>query len=311
MMDFGEVLSRAWQIVWKHKILWIFGILAGCGSAGGSGGNSGYRMNGRDVPPGVDRFFNNIEPWQVLLIALAVFVVVVLIAVIVALLASMGRAGLIRGTLRADNGSDHLTFGELWAEGRPYFLRLFLLNLAIALTFGVVGIVIAITLVGITAITFGLGLICILPLLCLLVPLMWFVDIVVEQANVALVVEDLGLVQSVQRAWQTVQAQLANMLILGLIVGIGGFVAMFLINLPLVIALGPVLLSLLIGEGQPQAWGIGLSIVCAVAYLPVLLALSGLIQAYIGSVWTLAYVRANRIRLNGGVPQVEPLPPTM
>ena len=28
--DFGGVLTRAGQILWKYKILWIFGILAGC-----------------------------------------------------------------------------------------------------------------------------------------------------------------------------------------------------------------------------------------------------------------------------------------
>ena len=40
MIDYGEVLSKAWKIVWKNKILWIFGILAsfGQGSGGGSGG---------------------------------------------------------------------------------------------------------------------------------------------------------------------------------------------------------------------------------------------------------------------------------
>ena len=27
--DFGEVLSHAWQITWKHKVLWIIGILFG------------------------------------------------------------------------------------------------------------------------------------------------------------------------------------------------------------------------------------------------------------------------------------------
>ena len=37
-MDFSEVLTKAWRIVWKHKILWIFGILAGCGTGGGGGG---------------------------------------------------------------------------------------------------------------------------------------------------------------------------------------------------------------------------------------------------------------------------------
>jgi hypothetical protein len=29
--NFGEVLTRAWQIIWKHKVLWVFGILASCG----------------------------------------------------------------------------------------------------------------------------------------------------------------------------------------------------------------------------------------------------------------------------------------
>jgi uncharacterized membrane protein YgcG len=44
--NFGEVLTRAWQIIWKHKVLWIFGILAGCGQGGGSGGGGGGGGNG-------------------------------------------------------------------------------------------------------------------------------------------------------------------------------------------------------------------------------------------------------------------------
>ena len=39
--NFGEVLTRAWQIIWKHKVLWIFGILASC-ARGGGGGPAGY-----------------------------------------------------------------------------------------------------------------------------------------------------------------------------------------------------------------------------------------------------------------------------
>ena len=41
--NFGETLTRSWQIVWKHKVLWIFGILASCsrGGGGGSGGGGG------------------------------------------------------------------------------------------------------------------------------------------------------------------------------------------------------------------------------------------------------------------------------
>jgi len=45
-MDFGYVLKRAWGIIWKFKVLWIFGILAGCGqAASSSGSNSGVRFS--------------------------------------------------------------------------------------------------------------------------------------------------------------------------------------------------------------------------------------------------------------------------
>ena len=62
--NFGEVLTRAWQIIWKHRVLWIFGILASCGRGGGGGngggGNSGFQTQGPDinVPPQLEQFFN-------------------------------------------------------------------------------------------------------------------------------------------------------------------------------------------------------------------------------------------------------------
>src|SRR5437899_1899572 len=48
-MDYGSLLSRAWQITWKHKILWLFGILAGFGSTNFNG-NFGGGGGGRNVP---------------------------------------------------------------------------------------------------------------------------------------------------------------------------------------------------------------------------------------------------------------------
>ena len=48
-MNYGEVLSRAWQIIWKYKVLWIFGILAGLGSGGGGSGGLTQAPGGRGV----------------------------------------------------------------------------------------------------------------------------------------------------------------------------------------------------------------------------------------------------------------------
>ena len=44
--NFGEILTRAWQITWKYKVLWIFGILAGCTNGGGGGGGGGVGGDG-------------------------------------------------------------------------------------------------------------------------------------------------------------------------------------------------------------------------------------------------------------------------
>ena len=101
--NFGEILSRAWQIVWKHKVLWVFGILAGCGR-GGSGFNSGGNSGGDggfgtavDLPPQLERFLNLLV--ENATTAISITIALICIIWIVAIFAStIGRVGLIRGT---------------------------------------------------------------------------------------------------------------------------------------------------------------------------------------------------------------------
>ena len=70
-MNLGEVLSKAWKIIWKNKVLWIFGILSSCGrgsGGGGGGGNSNFNSNGSGNDlfsngkfPGLEEFGRNME----------------------------------------------------------------------------------------------------------------------------------------------------------------------------------------------------------------------------------------------------------
>ena len=86
-MEFGEVLSRAWQIIWKHKVLWIFGILAGCGTAsGGAGSNSGFRYSRPgEMPPFVSNLFQSSNQGLILAIV-GVIIIVVLILIILSII---------------------------------------------------------------------------------------------------------------------------------------------------------------------------------------------------------------------------------
>lgn len=47
-MDYGKLVSRAWDIVWKHKFLIILGVLVVLGSANGGGSAGQQGMSGME-----------------------------------------------------------------------------------------------------------------------------------------------------------------------------------------------------------------------------------------------------------------------
>ena len=229
--DFGKVLSRSWQIIWKHKVLWIFGILASCarangGGSGGGGGNTSYQTspNGNTPFPsdqfeqGMDQFgrFVNDNLWIIIVIAAAL----ILISLVFYALGMMGRIALIKGTFKAEGGAESLSFGELWSESLPYFWRILGLNLLLGLA--VLILIVPFVILGI--VTAGVGFICLLPLLCNLVPLSWALLVVLEQAQAAIVIEELGIMDGIRRGWQVAKSNIGAMIIMALILFIGGAV---------------------------------------------------------------------------------------
>ncbi len=291
-MDLGEVLSRAWQIVWKNKALWIFGILASCsGGGGGGGGNSGYQFSQGEVPNNLGGTFNNLQDWQTALIIGAVILFVLLVIVLVTFLSTIGRIGLIKGTLDAEAGAESLPFGELFSASMPYFWRVFGLNLLVGVALAVIGIIIAGIILFFTVITVGLGLICLIPLICLLIPLAWLIQVVLEQANIALVVEDLGILDALRKGWDVFRENLGIMVVMGLILVLGAGIVSLLIAAPLVAVVFPIVTGAVVGTNQAIGGGLLFAVLCFVTYLPVLLVLGGILRAYVGSAWSLTYLR--------------------
>lgn len=154
--NFGEVLTRAWQHVWKHKVLWVFGILASCarGNGGGGGNNSGsrYQTSGDDLPfsggeieQTFTRFGQYLEDnlWIIAVFIVAIF----LLSLIFFTIGMMGRAGLIKGTYQAEMGAESLQFGELWSESMRFFGRIFGLNFLFSFLSFVIALVIFVPLI--------------------------------------------------------------------------------------------------------------------------------------------------------------------
>ncbi|MGZ9222034.1 MAG: hypothetical protein ACXW4Q_07990 [Anaerolineales bacterium] len=298
--NFGEVLSRAWQIIWKNKVLWIFGVFAGCSRAGGSGGSSGG--GGGSGPGGgqpfseLQRVFDQIgqwisdNPWVI-----AVFVILVLVLLVLSIfLGTIGRIGLIKGTYQAEQGAERLIFGEVFSESMPYFWRVFGLSLLIGLLF----LLLFLPLIFFGIITAGIGFLCILPLLCILIPISWGVMVVIEQANAAIVLEDLGIGDGLRRGWEVVKANIGTMILMALILFIGSAVVGIVLAIPLIVAVAPLVIGSAAGVERTPLLIFG---VCCAVYLPILLILNGILTAYIQSAWTLTFMRLTKPQDNAPI----------
>ncbi len=294
-MDFGYVIKRAWQIIWKFKVLWVFGILASCGQAGGTGGsNWSYSFSSQDSYSTlqVQHFFNQLTPASIALLIAIALIFSLAVIVIVILLGTIGRVGLIRGTMKAEQGAERLTFGELWRDGLAYFWRVFGLNLLIGITIFLAIIFMVFAGILLTVGTLGLFALCLLPLICLLIPVMWAVYVVIEQANVALVVENTGIIEAIKRGWQVVWRNIGSMIVMSLILILGvSLVGGIIIGLPLIIVAAPAIAGFAAGTSVAIRNGLIVSGLFFIIYLPFLLILSGILRGYTSSAWTLTYLR--------------------
>ena len=303
--NFGEVLTRAWQIVWKHKVLWVFGILASCGRSSGnfnsnSRGGSGGNGSGANLPPQVLQLLQWVEGHMAQFIAITVALLCV-IWIIVAFLSTIGKIGLIRGTRQAEGGSEKLIFGQLFSESTPYFWRMFGLSVVLAIPSLIVFVVLfaglilfAISASGGNNNNGAIGLLASVPLLigciCLLIPVMFVVGMIFRQSERAIVLEELGVMPAISRGWEIFRANLGPIILMTIILAVIGFVVGLVIAIPIIITVVPAALAYAIGNAQ-NSTPLILAGVCFCLYLPVLLLANGILTAYAESTWTLTYMR--------------------
>jgi hypothetical protein len=303
---YGEVLSKAWKIIWKHKVLWIFGFLAGCGAGGGGGGRSNFNIpnlsgtgsqggNNPQIPstltPEIQAYITQLTqslaqiPVWFWLLLLAIFFLVVIMVVV---LSTTGRAGLVLGTWASEEGAEKLPFGQLFEESLGYFWRVFFLGLVIGLIGFAILLVMALPLLF-TVSTNGASGLCFIPLCCIVIPIFWLLNVWQEQAVVAAVGEDLSFSQSLSGSWALVRKNLALYLIMSLILGIGSLVASFIVALPLFIILWPLITGMMSPGVQGLGNGLLFSGIAFLCYMPVLIVFNSILKAYLGAAWTLTY----------------------
>lgn len=292
-MNFGEVLSRAWNITWKYKALWVFGLLASLGGgSGGNGAQTNFRGDGNNPLPGLispNGGLENTPVWVAVLIVLAVLVMVVVFV----LLGALGRAGLTRGAWLADSGAGQLSFSQIFAESRTYFVRVLLLGI-VSFIISVGLLLLTILPTGLAAVlTGGIGAVCFFPLMCILIPVFLALLLIFDLGVIAITGEDLGVEAGLRRGFEVFRSHLAEMLALAVALWIGSAVIGFVIALPMLAITMPFLIGGVLEGGQQVLSTAGLTAGLAMfcLYLPVLLAVKAVLTTYVTTCWTLAFRR--------------------
>lgn len=284
--DFGEVLTRAWQITWKHKILWVFGFLSML---------IGLMFFPLGFVPALSIFVAEDIPFWVEEPAYIIVFIVLFMLLFVAsfVIAALTQAAISVGALRAEQGDENLAFIETLKASLPYFWRF--LGIMALLLGGVVLVMLAYFAIQmlLSSLTFGLGAMCLVPLQFLLYPLMIVAYAWQEQALASIVVDDLNVFEAAKRGWQIFRTNIIAVTLITLILYLGVGMLSGVISTPLLIPLFALPFVFIEEIENTRAIMIVASL-CLVLYMPILAVIQSCILTYLKSGWMLTYLRLTR-----------------
>jgi hypothetical protein len=295
-MQYGELITRAWTIVWRHRYLWLLGALGG-GEAGTNFGGFGNVGNGANFGGGRGQVGQWVQQALPLLLGLGIVLFVVAIAYF--LISCVATGALVRAAAEHDA---ERPFGlrMAWHVGTRKFAPILGLRLLAFVIVLVVAIVLTgLVLAGVASLSGGgaavLGALAIalaVLLVIALIPAAIAFSLVLTLATRAIVLEERRVFDALGRAVRLLSARLGRVLLvwllgllLGLAVGVITGIALAVAAIPL--ALVGVIVYAGFGTAATLTAAIPLVIVFALAAI----AVSGAAGSYISTYWTLAFRR--------------------
>jgi hypothetical protein len=318
MVQLSYVLRRAWKITWRHKALWLFGLLVSLGTVGtraGVGSGSRWEQSTRALPPEVRRAiadFLSSPYFTVAVVALALLALT--IGVGLALLSALGRAALV-DQVRAAEERGLVDVRTGWQAGRRYFWPVFLLRLLLGLPVAVVTLIGVLLVVGTWLLTGGreqpealmssffiplLTLVaCLLPAICLAVLLSIPLSVLQRLAVRACVLEGHSVRQSIVRAWAMLWQHLGRLTLVWLILAGVGIGVMIVIGLPLALVALSLAAAALLTMFISPLLSIVLGLIIGLAVWLLGATFNSVVETFTSAVWTLAYRELTGLGLTG------------
>lgn len=307
-MRYGEIISKALAITWRHKYLWLLALFAGEGAAsfsfnfgtGGFGGNSNSTFNQGNVT--AQQVWNAVSAWISAHALLLVIAGVVYLALIICalLIGALTDGALIRASWEYD-WQRPFSFGQAWSAGRSTFWPVFkvkLLTVGIALVWIVViGGIGALAVVA--AVQDAVSTTVILAVVGALLALAAIPFYIVFSVVVLLLLREVVIRgrrntrAALGEALGLMRRRLGRVTLLWLLSAVLGVAAGILLGVVIVGSLllfGGVAYAIYLASGLTAALVTGIAL-GGVVWLMLLILVAGAVNAFTSTFWTLGYTR--------------------
>ena len=288
--NFGEVLTRAGQITWKYKILWLSGIvisLIGLLSLPISLiFNDPFSSFMVSDPAEINQKMGMVFLSNGLILLLSIASIPVYI---------IGMSIPSLATRHLERGSAVPSFGGLVRESLPYFWRVLGVYLLVFVGMFVAMMVFMACIGVLSVVTLGLGAICAFPLFFLFIPVAIFVFSFMEQGMSAILVDDLGISNALQCAWDLVKRNLGVMALMSIIIYLGAMVASMVISVPMMIPMFGFISNMGVEPDLQEFDKMFRSMTWwMLAFSPLYAVFQGILLTFMQSAWTLTYIRLTK-----------------
>jgi hypothetical protein len=309
-MDIGEILSSSGKLYWRHKVLWLVGILGVVPIAFSIVVTTGLNpllMTGSFASP---QALNSPTAVYRLLGATAGFIALFcLIEIVAAVVFLFCLNALTLGVQQAEQGAERLRFGSLFHESRRYFWRVAGVGLIFGAVFLVLYLLFILFFTLVSLVTFGIGALCLYPFIFLLIPVSYVAVAFIEQAYISVVTRDLGVVEAIRAAWDLLKSDFWRFVLLSILLYMVFGLILGVVIFPLLIPSYIPMFAAMANNGQVSntIWVLSTLAMCVAA--PLFAVVYGLGYGLIRTIWTVTNLRLTSRALSAppAPPQSEPL----
>ncbi|MBI5351195.1 MAG: hypothetical protein HZB50_01010 [Chloroflexi bacterium] len=284
-LDFGDVLGRMWKIGWNHKVLWLWQMLPGLFSALLM--PLIFLMNpdfAAFLPEPWNQYAN--ETW----LAVAYVSITFILMIPIMFVGVIAQLATTYGALKAERGAEKLAFRELFSESLPYFWRV----LGLYAIFGGVWMLIYFAIMAVimltSIVTFGLSMICMMPLFLLCIPIMIVGYSVFELAQAAIIADDMKTLEAISHGWKLFRANTLSVILLMVILyfALTTLSSLFIFPMMFPMMLFPLGID---SHGDINNMFLIFFVVLFPLMFIVMFAVQGILMAFFQSAWAVAYLR--------------------